>query len=107
MRPEWVVESIEKQHLQPWQNYRLVSKSSKQKELLFNNEPLIQNEWQRSVSTNNPEFIKRYYETSRLHYLSTWKSELKDIVDKLQLKYPKSPYQIKRKRKRDETRVIM
>ncbi|RCI04793.1 deoxycytidyl transferase, partial [Rhizopus stolonifer] len=33
------------------------------------------------------EFIKQYYESSRLHYLSTWKSEAKDIVDKMHQKY--------------------
>ncbi|TVY47123.1 DNA repair protein [Lachnellula occidentalis] len=31
----------------------------------------------RKSSTANPEFIKQYYSESRLHHLSTWKSDLK------------------------------
>ncbi|KAN0122275.1 DNA repair protein [Hyaloscypha variabilis] len=31
----------------------------------------------RKSSTANPDFIKQYYSESRLHHLSTWKSELK------------------------------
>jgi DNA repair protein REV1 len=31
----------------------------------------------RKSSTGNPDFIRQYYSESRLHYLSTWKSELK------------------------------
>jgi DNA repair protein REV1 len=50
----------------------------------------------------NPEFIKRYYETSRLHYLSTWKGELKEIVEKLEQKYPKSSSS-----KRSTRRIVM
>ncbi|KKY20756.1 putative dna damage repair protein [Phaeomoniella chlamydospora] len=31
----------------------------------------------RKSSTVNPEFLKQYYQESRLHHLSTWKAELK------------------------------
>lgn len=71
------------------------------------NANLLSNNWARSVSTVNPEFIKRYYETSRLHYLSTWKAELKEIVEKLEGKYPNEK---KKKRNTAETtggRVVM
>ncbi|CAG9938385.1 unnamed protein product [Clonostachys rosea f. rosea IK726] len=34
-------------------------------------------------STANPEFLKQYYSESRLHHLSTWKSELKSKLQKL------------------------
>lgn len=138
VKPEWITESVEKDELQPWQNYRLVPRSSKQKELLFQTDAprteenattvsavvsnekaeapkttttsdIFQNEWQKSVSTSNPDFIKRFYETSRLHHLSTWKSELKEIIEKLQIKYPKSSATVEsKKRKRElEPRVVM
>lgn len=35
VKPEWITESVEKGELQSWQNYRLVPRSSKQKELVF------------------------------------------------------------------------
>lgn len=82
MKPEWITESIEAQRLLPWQQYRLVLSGQAL------NQDILSNQWARSVSTANPEFIKRYYETSRLHYLSVWKGELKEIVQKLQEKYP-------------------
>jgi DNA repair protein REV1 len=43
---------------------------------------LLSNPWNRDNSTTNPDFIKKYYKSSRLHHLSTWKAELKDIVRK-------------------------
>lgn len=82
VKPEWITESIEAERLLPWQSYRLVNRGQ---EL---NQDILSNAWARSTSTVNPQFIKRYYETSRLHYLSVWKAELKEIVDKLQEKYP-------------------
>ena len=33
-------------------------------------------EWLSSMTTANPDFIQRYYATSRLHFLSTWKNEI-------------------------------
>ncbi|KAI8331007.1 hypothetical protein BC941DRAFT_163223 [Chlamydoabsidia padenii] len=46
------------------------------------NMALLSNSWNRDNSTTNPDFIKKYYKSSRLHHLSTWKAELKDIVRK-------------------------
>ncbi|KAF7721374.1 deoxycytidyl transferase [Apophysomyces ossiformis] len=43
---------------------------------------------QKPMTTANPDFLKTYYSSSRLHYLSKWKAELKDIVRKLEEKYP-------------------
>ncbi|KAI8351783.1 hypothetical protein EDC96DRAFT_518444 [Choanephora cucurbitarum] len=101
VKPEWIVESIAAKRLLPWQNYRLVIISTKQKELGFTstsgqilNNAILANEWARETSTVNPDFIKRYYETSRLHYLSTWKEELKDIVNQMQDKFKKDPNRI-------------
>lgn len=74
------------------------------------NANILSNDWARQISTVNPTFIKRYYETSRLHYLSTWKGELKDIVEKLEQKYKSDPSMLDRKRKRSSfsyNRVVM
>ncbi|RUS21765.1 hypothetical protein BC937DRAFT_91499 [Endogone sp. FLAS-F59071] len=49
------------------------------------NRTILASEWNRQNSTLNPEFLDNYYRTSRLHYLSTWKAELKEITAKLQL----------------------
>ncbi|KAG2229942.1 hypothetical protein INT48_001208, partial [Thamnidium elegans] len=105
--PEWITKSIESKQLLPWQNFRLVSQSTAQKELMFTGESLnkniLSNEWVRKTTTVNPEFIKRYYENSRLHHLSVWKGELKEIVTKLQENnLPK-----KRKIMEDGPRVFM
>lgn len=82
VKPEWITKSIESQQLLPWQQYQLLSAGQ------ILNKNILSNQWSRATSTANPEFIKRYYETSRLHYLSIWKAELKEIVEKLQEKYP-------------------
>ncbi|KAI9345728.1 hypothetical protein BD770DRAFT_183450 [Pilaira anomala] len=92
VRPEWILKSIESKQLLPWQNFRLVPNSSDQKELPFTgeclNKAILKTDWARKSTTVNPEFIKRYYESSRLHHLSIWKGELKEIVANLQQKYP-------------------
>jgi DNA repair protein REV1 len=118
VKPEWILESIEAQQMLPWQNYRLISRSTKQKELPFTstakktvlngeelNATILANEWARESSAVNPEFIKRYYETSRLHYLSTWKEELKEIVGNLEEKYKSK--KLKGKQKKSLSRVVM
>lgn len=37
----------------------------------------------RKSSTANPDFLKQYYSESRLHHLSTWKSDLKSQMQRL------------------------
>lgn len=107
VRPEWILKSIESKQLLPWQNFRLVPNSSDQKELPFTGESLnkaiLKTDWARKSTTVNPEFIKRYYESSRLHHLSIWKGELKEIVANLQQKYPSR----KRKSTQDNACVYM
>jgi DNA repair protein REV1 len=49
------------------------------------NSALLASDWARENSSVNPEFLNRYYTTSRLHYLSMWKAELKSIVTKLRI----------------------
>ncbi|KAI9251981.1 hypothetical protein BY458DRAFT_589924 [Sporodiniella umbellata] len=99
--PDWIVDSVKARQLLPWQNYRLVYSGSRQKELAFEKRNASQ---EHQPVTANPGFIQRYYETSRLHYLSTWKAELKEIVKKL--KPGSSELSVEKKRKRGH-RVIM
>lgn len=37
-------------------------------------------EWRKAHTSIAPDFIEGYYKNSRLHYLSTWKSELRALV---------------------------
>lgn len=44
---------------------------------------LIRSDPRKMTSAANPDFIKQYYQESRLHHLSTWKAELKTQLQKL------------------------
>ena len=41
-------------------------------------------EWRKAHTSVSADFIEGYYKNSRLHHLSTWKSELKDLVQEAQ-----------------------
>ncbi|KAK0218760.1 hypothetical protein IW262DRAFT_1387303 [Armillaria fumosa] len=41
-------------------------------------------EWRNAHTSVAPDFIEGYYKNSRLHHLSTWKSELKNLVKEAQ-----------------------
>ncbi|KAF6758150.1 hypothetical protein DFP72DRAFT_1064874 [Ephemerocybe angulata] len=41
-------------------------------------------EWRKAHTSVSADFIDGYYKNSRLHHLSTWKSELKDLVHEAQ-----------------------
>lgn len=41
-------------------------------------------EWRKANTSVSSGFIEGYYKNSRLHHLSTWKSELKDLVQEAQ-----------------------
>ncbi|KAG6898612.1 hypothetical protein C0993_005696, partial [Termitomyces sp. T159_Od127] len=41
-------------------------------------------EWRKAHTSVAPDFIEGYYKNSRLHHLSTWKAELKDLVQEAQ-----------------------
>ncbi|KAJ3517687.1 hypothetical protein NMY22_g13908 [Coprinellus aureogranulatus] len=41
-------------------------------------------EWRKAHTSVSADFIEGYYKNSRLHHLSTWKSELKDLVHEAQ-----------------------
>ncbi|KAF9356858.1 deoxycytidyl transferase [Mortierella sp. AD094] len=40
--------------------------------------------WNRLNSSVQPGFVEKFYQSSRLHYLSTWKIRLKDITTEIQ-----------------------
>ncbi|CAO3689560.1 hypothetical protein G6F70_002841 [Rhizopus microsporus] len=92
VKPNWITDSINARQLLPWQNYRLASKPNNQAEL--------PSDWAKQTSTANAGFIQRYYETSRLHHLSTWKAELKDMIGSMANKED-------RKRQKKPFRIIM
>ncbi|KAK2592849.1 deoxycytidyl transferase [Conoideocrella luteorostrata] len=51
----------------------------------------------RKSSTANPEFLKQFYSESRLHHLSTWKSNLKSSMQRLAAEKDLSQNKLKRK----------
>ncbi|KAG6029350.1 hypothetical protein E4U41_000384 [Claviceps citrina] len=59
----------------------------------------------RKSSTANPEFLQQFYSESRLHHLSTWKSNLKSSMQRLAA--DKGLSQNKFKRKQGARRYIM
>ncbi|KAI8084900.1 uncharacterized protein BX664DRAFT_283783 [Halteromyces radiatus] len=70
------------------------------------NAALLSNPWNRNNSTANPDFVKRYYQSSRLHHLSSWKAELKDIVRKAKEQRSSSSHSLKQKQQ-SHRRLVM
>ncbi|KAH6919232.1 hypothetical protein BKA70DRAFT_1088545 [Coprinopsis sp. MPI-PUGE-AT-0042] len=48
-------------------------------------------EWRKAHTSVAPTFIEGYYKNSRLHHLSTWKSELKDLIQEAQTRAEATP----------------
>jgi DNA repair protein REV1 len=48
-------------------------------------------EWRKANTSVSSDFIEGYYKNSRLHHLSTWKSELKDLVQEAQVRAESGP----------------
>ncbi|KAF9929508.1 deoxycytidyl transferase [Linnemannia zychae] len=44
--------------------------------------------WNRLNSSVQPGFVEKFYQSSRLHYLSAWKAKLRDITAKIQKDRP-------------------
>ncbi|KAI9314973.1 hypothetical protein BX666DRAFT_1862094, partial [Dichotomocladium elegans] len=93
VQPSWIVDSVDAKQLQPWQKYRTIAKEAAQKELPFApkgkelNDALLANPWNKENTVLQPGFLEKYYEQSRLHHLSTWRAELKEMVRKMEQKY--------------------
>ena len=48
-------------------------------------------EWRKANTSVSSEFMEGYYKNSRLHHLSTWKSELKNLVQEAQARAESGP----------------
>ncbi|KAF9325988.1 deoxycytidyl transferase [Podila minutissima] len=56
--------------------------------------------WNRINSSVQPGFVEKFYQSSRLHYLSTWKAKLRDLTAQIQKNHVSMPMKTK-------NRVIM
>ncbi|ODV58911.1 deoxycytidyl transferase, partial [Ascoidea rubescens DSM 1968] len=107
VKPEWIVDSIKNQNLMNWRIYSLLNsktfsgtkvtdkipvhnnvpnqKKYFDKEKTCNQEHQVQKDStiSKNIDSKDPEFLKYYFSNSRLHHLSTWKSDLKsEFVEK-------------------------
>ncbi|CCC70307.1 hypothetical protein NCAS_0E02370 [Naumovozyma castellii] len=76
VKPDWIVQSIAQGKLLPWQDFALLTNLDERQKKL----PLLLPKKQDSktiVDCNDPNFISSYFQNSRLHHLSTWKSDLR------------------------------
>jgi DNA repair protein REV1 len=67
VRPEWITESIREGKQLPWHRFRVTSED-------VNVQKPVQ---ERLPDALDPNFVDNYYKNSRLHHLSSWRSELK------------------------------
>ncbi|QLL34098.1 hypothetical protein HG536_0F04240 [Torulaspora globosa] len=73
VRPEWITESIEQQKLLPWQDYALSwDQEQRSLQLKVASAPVSS-----AVDCKDPNFLKTFFENSRLHHLSNWKADLR------------------------------
>ncbi|TIB70165.1 hypothetical protein E3P77_00083 [Wallemia ichthyophaga] len=84
--PKWLLDSLSHRSLLPWQNYMLISDHS-QRKIFTNNSPnkhtesLLQSEqWRQQNTAQSDSFLESYYSNSRLHFLSSGKASLKELV---------------------------
>lgn len=105
VRPEWVTESIEQGKKLKWSDYSVIKVDYGQKRLPFEEQveddttveeqeqnedngeilPLTQEETKpindvmmdEAIDAKHPDFLKMFFTKSRLHHLSTWKSDLR------------------------------
>ncbi|KAI8904350.1 hypothetical protein EDD86DRAFT_249720 [Gorgonomyces haynaldii] len=74
VKPEWIYDSIKQRKLLDYRQYLL----KQPPKLNFKKEEI----WK----CTHPQFIEKYFESSRLHFLSTWKQELNQFVSQEHLK---------------------
>jgi hypothetical protein len=53
--------------------------------------------WNRLNSSVQPGFVEKFYQSSRLHYLSTWKAKLREVTAEIQKTHPHAPSNGKRR----------
>ncbi len=111
VRPEWLVDSAAQGVLLPWQDFiytppdRTDATQGRKARPLhtaelssttpsyashdsnpFAQRAMAKPEWRNAHTSVAPDFIQGYYKNSRLHHLSTWKAELKDLVQEAQVR---------------------
>ena len=79
VKPEWITESIRQMKLLPWQNFATLHEADAR-----DDQPQLQLYRSASAATtttapncNDPDFIRNYLASSRLHHLSNWKANLR------------------------------
>lgn len=78
VKPEWIVDSIAQRSLLPWQDYSIVTNTDDlQKQLPLVKAGRNSNHKNQITECTNPHFLYDYFAHSRLHHLSTWKSNLR------------------------------
>ena len=89
--PQWITDSIANNKLLPVKNYELytiLGKSQSKLEMMSSSSFQTSGNKQGTdmspflSSSPNKDFVTNFYSHSRLHYLSTWSSQLKDFVNK-------------------------
>ncbi|TIA91078.1 hypothetical protein E3P99_01262 [Wallemia hederae] len=88
--PDWLLQSIQIGRLLPWQNF-ILNTSQTQPSLFNYNSPnkqaenlLQSDQWRRDNTAQSDQFLDSYYNNSRLHFLSSTKATLKDLVQSAQ-----------------------
>ncbi|GAV03305.1 hypothetical protein RvY_13749 [Ramazzottius varieornatus] len=81
VKPAWITESIRQGCLLPWRDFELYPVAS-------NNAPQPATEKAGSeviaLKAGDPNYVNQFYARSRLHHLSMWKVESKQLVQSLQ-----------------------
>jgi DNA repair protein REV1 len=62
--PQWILDSIDQNRLLPWQDYNILGIRT-------------------IKDARHPGFLEEFYKNSRLHFLSTSKTQLQDLVQSL------------------------
>lgn len=75
VRPEWITESIEQGKLLRWQDYALSWDQEQPNLQLKSVSPPVSGA--AVVDCKDPNFLKTFFENSRLHHLSNWKADLR------------------------------
>ncbi|ANZ75463.1 BA75_02381T0 [Komagataella pastoris] len=90
IKPEWITDSIKEKKLLDWTKYTLLNSQYGQKGLESHcdqkEKSLPPN---RPIDATHPEFLKFFFENSRLHHLSTWKADLREKFQQEALKVSK------------------
>ncbi|KAI0460928.1 hypothetical protein LJB42_001464 [Komagataella kurtzmanii] len=79
IKPEWITDSIKEKKILDWTKYTLFSSQYDQRVLESDRESKEKSlPLNRSIDATHPEFLKFFFENSRLHHLSTWKADLRE-----------------------------